>query len=104
MLWYSVVKITLFPICEVRQSDFGDQTRIKMYFPRKGSQFTPSHHSVDFYWKIIALWFSEVYYLSCYKLVRVEEKMLAHLCLRFRTDSVGLQQQETLQTLPKVIL
>ncbi|PHT41489.1 Phosphatidylinositol 4-phosphate 5-kinase 1 [Capsicum baccatum] len=48
---YSVGKITPVPIREVRQSDFGDQARIKMYFPRKGSQFTPSHHSVDFYWK-----------------------------------------------------
>lgn len=29
--------------------------------------------------------------------------MLAHLCLKFRTDSEGLQQQETLDTLPKAI-
>lgn len=29
--------------------------------------------------------------------------MLAHLCLRFRTDSEGLQQQETLDVLPKAI-
>ncbi|KAM3218353.1 potassium channel AKT1 [Capsicum annuum] len=35
--------------------------------------------------------------------VRLEEQMLAHLCLRFRTDSEGLQQQETLETLPKAI-
>ncbi|WMV12443.1 hypothetical protein MTR67_005828 [Solanum verrucosum] len=48
---YSVGKITPVPIREVRQSDFGNQARIKMYFPRKGSQFTPSHHSLDFYWK-----------------------------------------------------
>ncbi|XP_060208287.1 potassium channel AKT1-like isoform X1 [Lycium barbarum] len=35
--------------------------------------------------------------------VRLEEQMLAHLCLRYRTDSEGLQQQETLGTLPKAI-
>lgn len=29
--------------------------------------------------------------------------MLAHLCLKFRTDSEGLQQQETLDSLPKAI-
>ena len=29
--------------------------------------------------------------------------MLAHLCLKFRTDSEGLQQQETLDALPKAI-
>ncbi|KAK9273970.1 hypothetical protein L1049_018784 [Liquidambar formosana] len=29
--------------------------------------------------------------------------MLAHLCLRYRTDSEGLQQQETLDVLPKAI-
>ncbi|KAK1399981.1 Potassium channel [Heracleum sosnowskyi] len=35
--------------------------------------------------------------------VRLQEQMLAHLCLKFRTDSEGLQQQETLDTLPKAI-
>ncbi|KAK8933583.1 Potassium channel AKT1 [Platanthera zijinensis] len=34
---------------------------------------------------------------------RVQEQMLAHLCLKFRTDSEGLQQQETLDALPKAI-
>lgn len=29
--------------------------------------------------------------------------MLAHLCLKYRTDSEGLQQQETLDALPKAI-
>lgn len=29
--------------------------------------------------------------------------MLAHLCLKFRTDAEGLQQQETLDSLPKAI-
>ncbi|XLR10639.1 hypothetical protein S83_038577 [Arachis hypogaea] len=29
--------------------------------------------------------------------------MLVHLCLKFRTDSKGLQQQETLDSLPKTI-
>lgn len=36
---------------EVRSSDFGDRARIRMYFPRKGSQFTPPHNSIDFSWK-----------------------------------------------------
>lgn len=36
---------------EVRSSDFGERARIRMFFPRKGSQFTPPHYSVDFYWK-----------------------------------------------------
>ncbi|KAJ4822189.1 Phosphatidylinositol 4-phosphate 5-kinase 8 [Turnera subulata] len=48
---YTVGKITPVPMREVRASDFGDRARIKMYFPRKGSQFTPPHYSVDFYWK-----------------------------------------------------
>ncbi|KAL3620863.1 Phosphatidylinositol 4-phosphate 5-kinase 8 [Castilleja foliolosa] len=48
---YTVGKITPVPMREVRSSDFGEQARIKMYFPRKGSRLTPSHNSVDFYWK-----------------------------------------------------
>ncbi|XP_058191801.1 phosphatidylinositol 4-phosphate 5-kinase 8 isoform X2 [Rhododendron vialii] len=48
---YTVGKITPVPMREVRASDFGERARIQMYFPRKGSQFTPSHHSIDFYWK-----------------------------------------------------
>ncbi|KAF9597831.1 hypothetical protein IFM89_021916 [Coptis chinensis] len=34
---------------------------------------------------------------------RLREQMLAHLCLKHRTDSEGLQQQETLDSLPKAI-
>ncbi|KAK6129717.1 hypothetical protein DH2020_036583 [Rehmannia glutinosa] len=34
---------------------------------------------------------------------RLEDQMIAHLSLRFRTDSEGLQQQETLDALPKAI-
>ncbi|KAL2517599.1 Potassium channel AKT1 [Abeliophyllum distichum] len=34
---------------------------------------------------------------------RLLDQMLAHLCLRYRTDSEGLQQQETLDALPKAI-
>ena len=35
--------------------------------------------------------------------VRLQEQMLAHLCLKFRTDLEGLQQQETVDALPKAI-
>nr|ABO15470.1 AKT1-like K+ channel LilKT1 [Lilium longiflorum] len=35
--------------------------------------------------------------------VRLQDQMVAHLCLKFRTDSEGLQQQETLDALPKAI-
>lgn len=35
--------------------------------------------------------------------VRLEEQMLDHLSLTHRTDSEGLQQKETLETLPKAI-
>ncbi|CAH9130708.1 unnamed protein product [Cuscuta epithymum] len=48
---HSVGKITPVPIRGLRQSDFGERARIKMYFPRKGSQLTPPHYSIDFYWK-----------------------------------------------------
>ncbi|XP_041992405.1 potassium channel AKT1-like [Salvia splendens] len=34
---------------------------------------------------------------------RLQEQMLAHLSLTYRTDSEGLQQQETLEALPKAI-
>lgn len=34
---------------------------------------------------------------------RLQDQMLAHLCLKFRTDSEGLQQQETVDALPKAI-
>ncbi|CAA6664931.1 unnamed protein product [Spirodela intermedia] len=48
---YTVGKITPVPMREVRSSDFGPRARIRMYFPRKGSQFTPSHYSVGFFWE-----------------------------------------------------
>lgn len=34
---------------------------------------------------------------------RLQEQMLAHLCLKFKTDWGGLQQQETLDALPRAI-
>ncbi|XP_075522557.1 potassium channel AKT1-like [Primulina tabacum] len=34
---------------------------------------------------------------------RLQDQMLAHLSLRFRTDSEGLQQQETMDALPKAL-
>ncbi|KAL5559284.1 hypothetical protein UlMin_035495 [Ulmus minor] len=34
---------------------------------------------------------------------RLHEQMVSHLCLKYRTDSEGLQQQETLGALPKAI-
>ncbi|KAG8368770.1 hypothetical protein BUALT_Bualt15G0081300 [Buddleja alternifolia] len=48
---YTVGKITPVPKREVRSTDFGEKARIRMYFPRKGSRLTPSHNSMDFYWK-----------------------------------------------------
>ncbi|RZB96628.1 Phosphatidylinositol 4-phosphate 5-kinase 7 isoform C [Glycine soja] len=48
---YTVGKITPVPAREVRSSDFGDRARIRMYFPKEGSQLTPPHCSIDFYWK-----------------------------------------------------
>lgn len=48
---YTVGKITPVPVREVRSSDFGPRARIRMYFPSKGSQFTPPHYSIDFFWK-----------------------------------------------------
>ncbi|KAL3566165.1 hypothetical protein D5086_031580 [Populus alba] len=35
--------------------------------------------------------------------IRLQEQMLAHLCLKYRTDSEGLHQQETIGSLPKAI-
>ncbi|KAH9605268.1 hypothetical protein KSS87_020774 [Heliosperma pusillum] len=35
--------------------------------------------------------------------VRLQDQMLAHLCLKYRADSEGLQQQEILEALPKAI-
>ncbi|XP_010047932.2 potassium channel AKT1 [Eucalyptus grandis] len=34
---------------------------------------------------------------------RLQDRMLAHLCLKYRTNSEGLQQQEILESLPKAI-
>ncbi|XP_042429823.1 phosphatidylinositol 4-phosphate 5-kinase 1-like [Zingiber officinale] len=48
---YTVGKITPVPMREVRSSDFGSRARIRMYFPCMGSQFTPPHNSVAFFWK-----------------------------------------------------
>ncbi|KAE8716916.1 Phosphatidylinositol 4-phosphate 5-kinase 8 [Hibiscus syriacus] len=48
---YTVGKITPVPKREVRNADFGDRARITMFFPRRGSHFTPPHKSIDFYWK-----------------------------------------------------
>lgn len=48
---YTVGKITPVPLREVRSNDFGPRARIKMYFPCEGSQYTPPHYSVDFFWK-----------------------------------------------------
>ncbi|THU57257.1 hypothetical protein C4D60_Mb03t01600 [Musa balbisiana] len=48
---YTVGKITPVPMREVRSSDFGPRARIQMYFPSRGSQFTPPHNSVGFFWK-----------------------------------------------------
>ncbi|KAJ6816378.1 phosphatidylinositol 4-phosphate 5-kinase 1-like [Iris pallida] len=48
---YTVGKITPVHTREVRSSDFGPRARIKMFFPRNGSQFTPPHYSIDFFWK-----------------------------------------------------
>nr|WIV69042.1 potassium channel AKT1 [Salicornia europaea] len=35
--------------------------------------------------------------------VRLQDQMLSHLCLKYRADSEGLQQQEILESLPKAI-
>ncbi|XVE94056.1 hypothetical protein REPUB_Repub01dG0247400 [Reevesia pubescens] len=48
---YTVGKITPVPNREVRTADFGDRARITMFFPTRGSQLTPPHQSIDFYWK-----------------------------------------------------
>ncbi|KZV30369.1 phosphatidylinositol 4-phosphate 5-kinase 8-like [Dorcoceras hygrometricum] len=48
---YTVGKIAPVPMREIRSCDFGEQARIRMYFPSKGSKLTPPHQSMDFYWK-----------------------------------------------------
>ncbi|XP_049399623.1 phosphatidylinositol 4-phosphate 5-kinase 9-like [Solanum stenotomum] len=48
---YSVGKITPGQRREVGASDFCACACSRMYFPKKGSQLTPSHQSEDFKWK-----------------------------------------------------
>ncbi|KAM3340263.1 phosphatidylinositol 4-phosphate 5-kinase 9 [Capsicum galapagoense] len=48
---YSVGKITPGQRQEVGASDFGARACSRMYFPKEGSQLTPSHRSEDFKWK-----------------------------------------------------
>ncbi|XP_062214864.1 phosphatidylinositol 4-phosphate 5-kinase 1-like isoform X2 [Phragmites australis] len=48
---YTVGKITPVPLREVRSNDFGPRARIRMFFPCEGSQYTPPHCSVNFFWK-----------------------------------------------------
>ncbi|RAL48785.1 hypothetical protein DM860_001105 [Cuscuta australis] len=48
---YTVGKITPIHRREVRASDFGPRASFWMYFPKEGSQQTPSHQSEDFKWK-----------------------------------------------------
>ncbi|KAF3323186.1 hypothetical protein FCM35_KLT11917 [Carex littledalei] len=48
---YTVGKITPVPLREVRSSDFGPRARIRMHFPCEGTQYTPPHHSINFFWK-----------------------------------------------------
>ncbi|EPS72854.1 hypothetical protein M569_01903, partial [Genlisea aurea] len=48
---HTVGKITPIPKREVRSSDFSENARLKIGFPRQGSRSTPSHSSVDFEWK-----------------------------------------------------
>ncbi|XP_071729866.1 phosphatidylinositol 4-phosphate 5-kinase 7-like isoform X2 [Rutidosis leptorrhynchoides] len=48
---YTVGKSTRISVREMRYSDFGEKARIRTYFPGKGSQMTPPHSSIDFYWK-----------------------------------------------------
>ncbi|KAF9611252.1 hypothetical protein IFM89_028322 [Coptis chinensis] len=50
-LSYTVGKVTPVPMREVLSSDFGPRARIWVYFPKDGSQFTPPHRSIGFYWK-----------------------------------------------------
>ncbi|KAF9685022.1 hypothetical protein SADUNF_Sadunf03G0011100 [Salix dunnii] len=66
---YTVGKITPVPMRGVRDSDFGDRARIRMYFPRKGSQFTPPHYSFDFHWKdYCPMVFRQIYYVYASRL------------------------------------
>ncbi|KAK4377545.1 hypothetical protein RND71_003841 [Anisodus tanguticus] len=48
---YSVGKVTPVQRREVGTSDFGACASSWMYFPKDGSQLTPSHQSEDFKWK-----------------------------------------------------
>ncbi|KAL8143348.1 hypothetical protein V2J09_016380 [Rumex salicifolius] len=48
---YTVGKITPVPSREVRSADFGKKARIRVFFPKGGSQLTPPHYSRNFHWK-----------------------------------------------------
>lgn len=48
---YTVGKITPIQRREIRASDFGPRASFWMYFPKEGSQLTPTHQSEDFKWK-----------------------------------------------------
>ncbi|XP_055812163.1 phosphatidylinositol 4-phosphate 5-kinase 9 [Solanum dulcamara] len=48
---YTVGKITPIQRREIRTSDFGPRASFWMYFPKGGSQLTPTHQSEDFKWK-----------------------------------------------------
>ncbi|CAN4121480.1 unnamed protein product [Withania somnifera] len=48
---YTVGKITPIQRREIRASDFGPRASFWMYFPKAGSQLTPTHQSDDFKWK-----------------------------------------------------
>ncbi|MCO5564541.1 hypothetical protein L7F22_018203 [Adiantum nelumboides] len=48
---YSVSKVTPEKRRKLFLADFGPKSRLKVCFPREGSQLTPPHHSGDFKWK-----------------------------------------------------
>lgn len=48
---YTVGKITPIQRRDIRTSDFGPRASFWMYFPKGGSQLTPTHQSEDFKWK-----------------------------------------------------
>lgn len=48
---YSVGKITPEKKRKLLLADFGPKSRLKVNFPREGSQHTPPHNSADFKWK-----------------------------------------------------
>jgi hypothetical protein len=65
---YTVGKITPVPLREVRSNDFGPRAQIRMYFPCEGSQYTPPHCSVNFFWKDycpMAFRYASSYFAHC---------------------------------------